>query len=128
MIQQIKETCLYVQDLHRTRDFYHGQLGLPVIHLSEGRHVFFRAGTSVLLCFLPEASRAEAVLPPHYAYGKQHMAFSVSPQDYAHWETRLDQAGIPITHRTDWGRGYQSFYFEDPDGHVLEIVPEGLWE
>lgn len=127
-ITQIKETCLYVSDLGRTRDFYEKKLGLPLISLVEGRHAFFRAGSSVLLCFLPEVTKAEQKLPPHYAYGKQHIAFGTQPEEYQSWKKHMEEKSIPITHRQDWGNGRESFYFEDPDGHVLEIVPEGLWE
>lgn len=127
-LTQIKETCLYVSDLARTRRFYHEKLELPVISFVEERHVFFRVGTSVLLCFLPEVTRHEKTLPPHYAHGKQHIAFSAPPEQYADWKRKLAAANIPITHETDWGRGYFSCYFDDPDGHVLEIVPDGLWQ
>lgn len=126
-LTQIKETGLYVSDLARTRSFYHEKLQLPVISFVEGRHIFFRVGSSVLLCFLPEVTRNEQKLPPHYAQGKQHIAFSTPPEQYEVWKQKLADASIPITHETNWGNGYLSCYFDDPDGHVLEIVPDGLW-
>ncbi|MGB3181447.1 MAG: VOC family protein [Cyclobacteriaceae bacterium] len=128
MIKQVKETCLYIHDIDRTKDFYKNKVGLSVISVVPGRHIFFRAGTSVLLCFIAEVTRHEKNLPPHYAEGKQHIAFEVSKDDYPLWKDKIMKAGITITHKEDWGRGYESFYFDDPDGHVLEIVEEGLWE
>lgn len=125
---QIKENCLYISDVEQTEQFYHSILGLPVISKVNHRHVFFRTGSSVLLCFLPEVTKQEAKLPPHFAYGKQHLAFEASPADYAEWKQQLQQKGIKITHEQEWKDGLQSFYFEDPDGHVLEVVPEGIWE
>lgn len=127
LFSQIKESCLYVQDLDATEAFYQGKLGLPVIHRSEGRHIFFRAGQSVLLCFIAEATRAEETLPQHFAAGKQHLAFECTPEAYRAWKTELLAAGISITHEQAWPGGYESCYFEDPDGHVLEIVPRGVW-
>ncbi|RMG55718.1 MAG: glyoxalase [Bacteroidetes bacterium] len=124
---QIKETCLYVQDLDRTEAFYHHQLGLPLISKVPGRHVFFRAGSSVLLCFLPEVTRQEEVLPPHYAAGKQHLAFECAPGAYEEWQQLLIEQGIPIIHEARWGDHYRSCYFHDPDGHVLEVVEPGMW-
>jgi len=53
---KIKETCLYVRDLERARQFYHDRLGLPVISYLSGKHLFLRAGGSVLLLFNPEDS------------------------------------------------------------------------
>ncbi|WP_421891762.1 VOC family protein [Marinoscillum sp.] len=125
---QIKETCLYVQNLDRTREFYEGVLGLKVISHQNQRHIFFRLGTSVLLCFITEATRNETVLPPHYAEGKQHIAFEVAPGDYESVKRTVIERGVTITHEQEWRPLVNSFYFEDPDGHVLEIVPAGMWD
>ncbi|MGE5521138.1 MAG: VOC family protein, partial [Candidatus Dadabacteria bacterium] len=38
-ISRIKETCIYVSDLQRTKEFYHHKLGLPVISVLENRHI-----------------------------------------------------------------------------------------
>jgi hypothetical protein len=35
--------------------------------------------------------------------------------------------GIAIVHEEPWGDRFRSFYFHDPDGHVLEVVPAGMW-
>jgi catechol 2,3-dioxygenase-like lactoylglutathione lyase family enzyme len=125
---QIKETCLYIPDLELAEKFYHGILGLPLISKAEGRHIFFRAGSSVLLCFIPETTKREDTLPPHYAHGKQHIAFEVEAGDYDTKKSELEGKGIKITHFQDWRDGLESFYFEDPFGHVLEVVPKGIWE
>ena len=127
-IRQIKETCLYIRDIDAAVSFYHETLGFPVISKKEGRHVFFRAGASVLLCFIAEATRNEAILPPHYASGKQHLAFEVSPEDYQKHKNSIQSKDIKIIHEQDWKNNLKSFYFEDPDGHLLEIVPAGIWD
>jgi len=128
MIRQIKETCLYVKDLEKTKHFYHDLLGLPIIGMVKNRHVFFKAGTSVLLCFLPEVTKAETEIPPHYGYGKLHLAFEVDEEDYLNWKQKIENAEIKIVQEYTWKNGLHSFYFEDPDEHLLEIVPKGLWE
>ena len=125
---QIKETCLYVRDLVRTKAFYAGKLGLEVIGEVAGRHVFFRAGTSVLLCFISDEAAKSEVLPPHFGHGHLHLAFEVSSTDYAARKAEITKLGIPIESEYDWGQGYYSFYFRDPDQHVLEIVMTGMWE
>jgi catechol 2,3-dioxygenase-like lactoylglutathione lyase family enzyme len=127
-IKKIKETCLYVTDLGRTRKFYQEKLGLDVIGEVKGRHVFFRAGASVLLCFIPEMSGKGGTLPPHFGSGQLHLAFEVSREDYEGWKNKIKQAGIEMEQEYDWGRGFLSFYFRDPDRHLLEIVMEGMWE
>ncbi|MCG8323689.1 MAG: VOC family protein [Cytophagales bacterium] len=127
-IRQIKETCLYIRDIDASIKFYHEKLGFPIIGKKAGRHVFFRAGTSVLLCFIAEATRNETLLPPHFAAGKQHLAFEVSPGDYQKHKAIIASKNIEIIHEQDWKNDLKSFYFEDPDGHLLEIVPYGIWE
>ena len=124
---QIKETCLYVSDLDATEAFYHGLLGMPVISKVAGRHIFFRTGSSVLLCFIPEVTKEESVLPPHYALGPQHIAFECEVEAYDSWKEVLQEKAIPIIHEQEWPGGYLSAYFHDPDGHVLEIVQRGMW-
>ena len=127
-ISCIKESCLYVKDISQTTEFYKGVLGLSVISKVDGRHVFFRVGKGVLLCFIPEATKAEKVLPPHFSKGPHHIAFEVPLQEYYHWKTALTNAGIEITHEQLWSKGHRSFYFEDPDANVLEIVQPGMWD
>lgn len=127
-IRKIKETCLYVADLERTCSFYQNKLGLPVIGEVKGRHIFFRAGESVLLCFVPERSKEGGKLPPHYGFGQLHLAFEVSRENYEGWKSKLKETGIAIEQEYDWGGGFLSFYFRDPDQHLLEVVIEGMWE
>lgn len=127
-IKQIKETCIYMQDLDQAHNFYHGLLGLPIISRVEGKHIFFRAGTSVLLCFNPEDSRNKKSPPPHFAKGKYHFAFEVAEADYLVEKQKLISNGVKITDEVEWRNGLKSCYFEDPAGNVLEIVPAGVWD
>lgn len=127
-VHQIKENCLYVKDLISTRQFYEAIMGFDLISFVEGRHAFFRTGSSVLLCFLPEVTKAEKNLPPHFAYGQQHLAFEVPLEEYSIWKTHLASHNIKIIHEQHWKENLYSFYFHDPDQHVLEILPPGIWE
>lgn len=93
----------------------------------ENRHVFFRAGSSVLLCFIAKETAREQQLPPHGAYGAIHFAFEVSKQEYPLALAQISDAGIKILHEHSWKNSVNSFYFHDPDGHVVEIIEQGLW-
>lgn len=125
---KIKETGLYVQDLDRTQNFYERKLGLEVIGRSEGRHIFFKSGTTVLLCFIAGATKFDEQLPRHYAAGKMHIAFEVPKDQYEEIKEKIRAQNISIEHEQQWGDEYRSFYFRDPDGHSLEVVPEGMWD
>jgi catechol 2,3-dioxygenase-like lactoylglutathione lyase family enzyme len=126
---KIKETCVYVRDLGRARHFYHEVLGLPVISYVAGKHLFLRAGESVLLLFNPDDSRSKHSPPAHYGGGKQHFAFEVAGQKYAESKGEIEGKGIEIIEEITWPSGNRSFYFHDPEGNVLEILPEkGIWD
>ena len=126
-IIQIKETCLYFHDLEKARGFYHALLGLPVISYLPGKHIFFRAGTSVLLCFNPMDSRSKKSPPGHFGEGRLHFAFEVSPEEYGSHKLELMAKGIVLLDKVIWEAGQESFYFEDSEGNVVEIVPAGIW-
>jgi catechol 2,3-dioxygenase-like lactoylglutathione lyase family enzyme len=127
-IIRIKETCIYISDLHRTKEFYTGILKLPLISLVENRHAFFRAGDSVLLCFIAEQTKKEKTLPPHGATGSIHFAFETGRDDYAIALNQIKTAGIAILHEHEWKGGRRSFYFHDPDDNLVEIIQEGIWD
>ncbi|SDL63515.1 Glyoxalase/Bleomycin resistance protein/Dioxygenase superfamily protein [Catalinimonas alkaloidigena] len=127
-ILKIKETCLYVKNLDATEAFYHGKLGFPVINRTDDSHIFFRVGASVLLCFVAEKSRQQQSPPPHGGEGALHLAFEVVPEVYDDTRRHVQSLGIPIVEDSVWKNGKRSFYFHDPEGHVLEIIEEGTWE
>ncbi len=127
-ISRIKETCIYVTNLQETKHFYSDLLGLPLISLVEERHVFFKAGESVLLCFIAEKTLTEKLLPPHGASGSVHFAFEVSGDDYAPALEKVQSGKIEVLHQHVWPNKKRSFYFHDPDGNLVEVVEEGLWD
>ncbi len=127
--KQIKETCIYVSDLQSIHNFYSQTLELPVINYLENKHIFFRAGNSVLLFFNPDDSSKKKSPPAHYATGKQHFAFEVREDDYENTKRLLLSKGVTITEEVTWKSGKKSFYFEDPAGNVLEVVPDKeIWD
>ncbi len=128
-IIKIKETCLYISDLERAKVFYHDVLELPIINYVEHKHLFLRAGNSVLLLFNPEDSKKKKSPPAHFGGGKQHFAFEVTLSDYEKVKQEIKSKGLKITDEVVWTSGKKSFYFEDPEGNVLEIIPdEGIWD
>jgi catechol 2,3-dioxygenase-like lactoylglutathione lyase family enzyme len=127
-IKSIKETCLYVADLNQTEHFYHGILNLQIHSRVEGNHIFFKAGKSMLLCFLNGATEKQHSLPPHFAKGQLHFAFEVKTEEYNAWKEKIAAAGIAIEHEQKWKNNLKSCYFRDPDGHLAEILQEGIWD
>ena len=102
------------------------RMGKSLPELSIQRHVFAYMLSGVLLLFQPQETRPGGSLPPHGAEGSIHVCFRVPPESYGTWQSRLRDHGVAILHEAAWGRG-RSFYFQDPDGNLLEIADADIW-
>jgi catechol 2,3-dioxygenase-like lactoylglutathione lyase family enzyme len=129
----ILETAVYAADLAAAEAFYVGVLGLPVLAKMEGRHVFFRVGTGVLLVFNPAATEvathnAALPVPCHGARGPGHVCFAASRDEIDGWRDRLTGAGLTVEAEFDWPNGARSLYVRDPAGNSVEFAEPRLWE
>jgi catechol 2,3-dioxygenase-like lactoylglutathione lyase family enzyme len=129
---KIIETCIYSTDLNVMKDFYVNRLGLDLISEEEGRHVFLKAGKSMLLIFNPENTRlaANSNFPAHGTItppSSIHFALEIGQVDYEAAKTVLIRNGIPIEKEMKWGSGGRSIYFRDPVGNLVEVVTKGQW-
>ena len=82
-ITGVLEAALYAADLDRAEAFYHGVLNMEVVLRLEQRHVFFRAGQTILLVFNPEetakpSQNTRMPVPAHGAHGPGHVCFRAS--------------------------------------------------
>jgi catechol 2,3-dioxygenase-like lactoylglutathione lyase family enzyme len=131
MKPRISVITLGVDDLERALRFYRDGLGLPtdgVIgqEFDHGAVAFFRLQTGVLLAVWPRASLAhDTGLPPASAGGPGiSLGHNVADRHEVDLVmAQAERAGARIikpAHDTFWG-GYGG-YFQDPDGHLWEIV------
>ena len=67
-------------------------------------------------------------MPPHFGAGQLHLAFEVEKEQYEPWKNKIISQGIVLEQEYHWGNGYLSFYFRDPDQHLLEVVMNGMWD
>jgi catechol 2,3-dioxygenase-like lactoylglutathione lyase family enzyme len=128
----ILETCLHVENLHRSRAFYTDLFGYRVMQSDERFCAFDAGDRQVLLLFLrgtdPDGTILPfGVIPPHGTSGQAHVGFSVPHESLPAWRTRLAERGIAIESSLVWPNGGTSIYFRDPDGHLLELVTPGVW-
>ncbi len=123
---KVVETGVYVKDLERAQRFYGDVLSLELYTRQEGRHVFFKAGKSMLLLFNADTTLKEKQTP-HGASGSQHFAFQVDESDLDAWRVRLREKGVAIESEVDWPAGGHSIYFRDPDQNLVELITQGLW-
>jgi catechol 2,3-dioxygenase-like lactoylglutathione lyase family enzyme len=134
--RKIVETCIYSSDLEAMKDFYTKNLGLEFISEEKGRHVFLKAGKSMLLIFNPENTRSidgnNKKLPAHGAITPPaciHFALEIEDEDYEDWKDILKQNGIYVEMEASWAekQDSRSIYFRDPAGNLVEFVTKCNW-
>lgn len=131
-IRGLRETALYTDDLPRAVRFFGELLGLTILAATD-RLVAFDAGAGgVLLLFPRGGATADVVtptgtIPGHDGGGPLHLAFVIAAQAYDPWRAHLIAQGVAIRAEMRWPAGGRSLYFDDPDGHVLELATPGLW-
>lgn len=132
-ITGVLETAIYVEDVARAAAFYGDVLGLSPLTVADARFAAFDAGpSSVLLLFrrggtLEDIHLAGGTIPAHDGSGPIHFAFRVPADSFGNWRDYLAGKGVPITAEMAWTQGGQSLYFNDPDGHVVELATPGIW-
>ena len=116
---QLNHTIVSCRDQERSAAFLSEILGLPPA-TRFGHFLVVQADNDVSLDF---AETTKEIMPQHYAFltGEDEFdaAFGrIRDRGLTYWaDPGRSQPGV-INHR-DGGRG---LYFEDPDGHVLEIL------
>jgi catechol 2,3-dioxygenase-like lactoylglutathione lyase family enzyme len=116
---QLNHTIVSCRDQQRSAAFLTGILGLPPA-TRFAHFLVVEADNGVSLDF---AETAATITPQHYA-------FLVGEDEFDAAFGRIQGQGLPywadpgrrqpgVVNRRDSGRG---LYFEDPDGHLLEII------
>jgi len=128
---KIVETCIYSSELKEMKDFYINKLGLDFVSEENGRHVFLKAGKSMLLIFNPESTLrdSDSIFPIHGAIPSitiVHFALEINRGDYEKWNDLLSKKQIDIEKELKIGNS-RSIYFRDPSGNVVELITENAW-
>jgi catechol 2,3-dioxygenase-like lactoylglutathione lyase family enzyme len=131
-VSDVKETCLYVDDLRRALEFYVTVLGLSILVEDDRFCALDVEAKHVLLLFVRDASNKAShlpggTIPPHNGAGPLHIGFAIDTEELPEWESHLGAHGVEILSRVSWPKGGRSLYFRDPDGHLLELLTPGVW-
>ncbi|MCX2482552.1 VOC family protein [Pedobacter sp. MR2016-24] len=118
----LNHIAVYVTDLDKSEHFYHSLLNLIKIEepFKDGKHVWFTLGKAGQMHLIKGESRK-------VEHDKnEHLCFSVA--SIPHFIVKLDQQKInysdwpgkpqSVTVRVD---GVKQLYFQDPDGHWIEV-------
>lgn len=116
MIIGVNHVTLAVADIMRSFNFYHDVLGLKALCRWD-KGAYFLVG-DFWFCLNLDPKRKPGECYTHYA-------FTVSQPDFDKMRQRLIQAGI-ASFKENTSPG-DSFYFLDPDGHLLELHT-GDWQ
>lgn len=117
--------ALNVKDMKRAEEFYTQVLGFPVIHRTETqaglKHIEVDAGNIAIALFESPDLDLENAHKTMTDDGYLHFAFGASYDQFDKTLQSLKQDGVIMDGKPrDWGKSV-SVYFQDPDGHQLEI-------
>ncbi|MGO9081737.1 MAG: VOC family protein [Streptosporangiaceae bacterium] len=128
-VQGIHHLALICRDTEETIQFYQEFLGFPLVELVENRdyagssHFFFDIGNHNLLGFFDFPGHDHPAFTETIG-AVQHLAISISPEQYDAARRKLDEAGADYLGPD---RGVEeSMYFRDPNGVGLELYREEL--
>lgn len=112
----IDHVVLWVSDLARSKRFYIDLLGMSVHHESDWQ-AFLWCGTDQVVLFQPRDGASVKT-----GAELNHLALRMEPASYEDVKSRLQQEGIEVS-----GRPGDStcVYFNDPDGHRLQLLYKG---
>jgi lactoylglutathione lyase len=114
-IKGLYEVAIKVKDLARAESFYKNVLGLEEGLRDEHRNwLFLKAGGDAGMVVLQE-DKGE--------WPTQHFAFTVRGVDLESAAASLKEKGVKVSEpvRHEWMNAV-SIYFDDPDGHDLELL------
>src|SRR5690606_14438854 len=137
MKPRITVVTLGVDDLERSLRFYRDGLGLPTQGIvgeefEHGAVAFFDLQAGAKLAIWPRKDIAhdaqlEQAAPSPTEFTIGHNVGSKEEVDAVMEQAEKAGATIPVrAHDTFWG-GYAG-YFQDPDGHLWEVVWNPQWE
>jgi glyoxylase I family protein len=127
----VHHLALICSDPETTIGFYDGLLGFPLVELFENRdypgstHFFFDIGNRNMLAFFDFPGLGLEAVPEGLG-GVQHVAISVTPDEFESAKERLISAGVDYI-GPDMGV-HESIYFKDPDNIQVELIRQPLFE
>lgn len=120
-LQRLDHVALRVRDIHRSAEWYEKILGLKRLQPKEwGPFPIFMVAGQTGIALFPTQSRDAQLPPPGDWVRAHHYAFRVDQENFGKAKTHLTEQGI------DWEfqdhHHFHSIYFDDPDGHRLELT------
>ncbi|MDD9994808.1 MAG: VOC family protein [Chloroflexota bacterium] len=112
----IDHVVLWVTDLERAKRFYIDLLGMTVAHESDWQSFLWCGSEQVALFRVREGMETKGGIELN------HMALRMEPESYEATKARLENAGVHVHGRPG---DDTCIYFDDPDGHGLQLLYKG---
>lgn len=119
-IQSLGHVVIKVRNVEKSKEFYNGLLGLPVVaHNETPKMAFFSLGNHHDFAVMEVGEDAAGTSDNQV--GLAHVAFKIGDDldDLRKAKTHLEDAGVhsaPVDHEVT-----KSLYFADPDGNQVEL-------
>ena len=128
---KIVETSIYSSNLEEMKNFYVDYLGLEFVSEERERHIFLKAGKSMLLIFNPDNTLNDInnIFPRHGIVSPPsiiHFALEIKIEHYQEWKKLLEKNKIMIEKVLQIGNS-KSIYFRDPSGNLVELITSNAW-
>jgi len=122
-IKDVGAIILFVEDLQRSRSFYHEVLGLDV-EFEDDQSVGFKIEGLAFIVLQVDRARAQLQGEPTATPSAGATAFLATfTDDVDAVHAKLEKRGIQFFQRpADQPWGMRTAYFKDPDGHIWEIA------
>ena len=119
---KLNHIAVYVTDLDKSENFYHSLLNLEKINepFKDGKHVWFSLGAAGHLHLIAGVyNKMEHNKNEHLCFSVQSIAEFIKKLDlqnieYSNWPGTAKEPTIRVD-------GVKQIYFQDPDGHWLEV-------
>jgi catechol 2,3-dioxygenase-like lactoylglutathione lyase family enzyme len=119
-IDFLDHVAIRCMDPERTAAWYEAVLGLTRYHMKVwGSYPIFLLAGKTGLAIFPADSRPSRTLPDR-SVRIEHFAFQVDAHNYQIAKEHLHSLNISVEEQDH--HYFQSLYFEDPDGHRVELT------
>lgn len=111
----LRHVAIYVADVDRSVAFYTQVFGLTVEWRPDPDNAYLTGGSDNLALHRGQVGRGVSL---------DHFGFVVpAPADVDRWEARVRALGhLPDSPARTHRDGARSFYFRDPDGHLIQLL------
>ena len=126
-IQAVSEVAFWVEDVERAIEFYRSRFDFELVEHSPGQHAFLSSGDFLLVVFNPKDPGTQ--LGTEYLArvgaprgGLYHVALKTPREGIDQLAQEVKDSGVEVKGPVDFGGGRRSYFFDDPDGHYIELT------